>query len=547
MKKLFFGFISFILLFSLVACKDEEDPTVGGDVFEGLDTSIAQTLDIMVWSGDGKYHEDLGHKEFGKDEIQGQNVAAIYAVAKEFNKIFPNVKINVYAKLDDPNGGGVSWDQELENFKQEHGKYPDLWASNSVTRDLAKGLILDLSEFEDTVYYKQMNPSLLAMTNYYGFQGAIPQYILPWGVYVNRELAEENNIQTPGVDWTWAQYTNFVKKAKPEKGFCGSWDSSMRMVRWATVERQLQHNTVADRHIDINTNAFKNAIKVLPDQARTAVLSLQGTGEISTEEMVEYGNWWGYKAFADGKILTYDGDPWMLGVSNLEGANHVISGDWDIYPCPSIDGEDNYVSSVLDPLVVYNYYGKSGRAGATDAQKMMAKLAYSFAGFWQVDTRSWEARAAQTYAQINADGPTTYVSSLNDSFPVATGVAFEKQMEIWYSTPGHAPYKDEDKFPGFAEVVRLWNAGNINSFSDKAYPLTYLDSTGTTIDCVEYLTQFGNPDIVGNVTITDDTWTNTYIAGISEWNDIMNTRIETAFQNIKDSLKTYYGFTDTNF
>ena len=558
MKKIFSLFACLFMLLVVVSCEQTQVPTApatGGteptvvptgdktltdaDLFKGLDFNMSASLDVMVWSGDGKYYEDLGHMEIAPADMTGQNVAAIYAVAKEFNKIFPNVKINLYSKPNDPDGGGVTWAEELEAFKAEHQKYPDVWASKNVVDDINKGLALNLSEFSNTPYYQMMNPSLLNLTNYYGFQGGLPQYILPWGVYVNRELAETNNIKAPDPDWSWAQYTKFVSSAKPADGVYGSWDSGMQLVRWATVEEQIQNGSVENGYIDIDTVEFKNAIKMLPTQAKTAVNSLFGLGELTADDMIELGNYWGYQAFVDGDLLTYYGDPWMLGTSNVPGTtNYVKSGDWDIYPAPSVTG-DNFVSAVLDPVCVYNYYGEN-HANPSSNLKTKALLAFSFASFWTADTRSWTARANQQYN--SGDG--TLTSCLNDSFPIVTGEEFDKQMELWYSTPGHAPYKDAERFPGFAYVCELWDEGHIRAASDKAYPLYAVDETGTTLDCLFYLTQFGNPDIVGATIADGDVWVNTYIANIPDNNKKMNDYFEIAFTNLKKSLKQYYGFTD---
>ena len=109
----------------------------------------------MVWSGDSVYYEDIGKKTWDASEITTQNVAAIYAMAKEFNKMYPNVKINLWAKTDDPNGNDTTWAQEMENFRAEHGKYPDIYASNDLIGDTSKGLVADLS-----VFYIQLSYAL---------------------------------------------------------------------------------------------------------------------------------------------------------------------------------------------------------------------------------------------------------------------------------------------------------------------------------------------------------------------------------------------------
>ncbi|MBO7353324.1 MAG: hypothetical protein J6U61_03600, partial [Lachnospiraceae bacterium] len=93
-------------------------------VYETLDKDVAGDISIMVWSGDSVYYEDLGHKDIAVEDLTSQNVAAVYAMAKAFNNKYPNVKINLWAKTDDPNANDTSWYQEMENFKAEHGKYP---------------------------------------------------------------------------------------------------------------------------------------------------------------------------------------------------------------------------------------------------------------------------------------------------------------------------------------------------------------------------------------------------------------------------------------
>jgi len=176
-------------------------------LYKSLDPNTSGTIDIMVWSGDSVYYEDIGKKTWEASEITTQNVAAIYAMAKEFNKMYPNVKINLWAKTDDPNGNDTTWAQEMENFRAEHGKYPDIYASNDLIGDTSKGLVADLSVFADDVLYQSFNKAVMATMSYYGFQAALPQFIQPWGVYVNKELAETNNIEVPSPQWTIDEYT----------------------------------------------------------------------------------------------------------------------------------------------------------------------------------------------------------------------------------------------------------------------------------------------------------------------------------------------------
>src|SRR5690606_20820808 len=107
-----------------------------GKKYEALDTGISGEITVMVWSGSGQYFEDIGHMNLTSADLTKQNDAAVYAMAKAFNEKYPNIKINLLAKLGGPHDNGVSWAQELENFKAEHGKYPDIYASTDLPGDV---------------------------------------------------------------------------------------------------------------------------------------------------------------------------------------------------------------------------------------------------------------------------------------------------------------------------------------------------------------------------------------------------------------------------
>ena len=103
---------------------------------------------------------------------------------------------------------------ELENFKAEHGKYPDVYASTDLVGDVSKGLVADLSVFADDPVYQSFNKSIMDIMNYYGFQAGLPQFVQPWAVWVNKELAENNNIDVPEPNWTIDEYTEFMAAAE---------------------------------------------------------------------------------------------------------------------------------------------------------------------------------------------------------------------------------------------------------------------------------------------------------------------------------------------
>ncbi|NLM76410.1 MAG: hypothetical protein GX187_10025 [Clostridiaceae bacterium] len=515
----------------------------GKTKYTALDTDVVGELSVMLWSGDGSYIEDIGHKDFAPEELLSQNIAATYAVAKAFNQIYPNVKINVYAKSGGPDDNDIPWAQELENFKAEHGSYPSLYASTDVVGDISKGLIADLSIFKDDPMYKSFNESVMNMMNFYGFQGGLPQYLLPWGVYINKSLAEDNNIDIPDPDWTIDDYANFVKQANM-KDFYGAMDVPLSFIETGTKSinyMMAKHDGKGD-YVNLNSDEVKSLINYIPELAKTAVWPQNDLGNIPSEVMDENG-WWSFNFFINNKLLTLDGDPWMMGDaanSNPEHWGRVKADDWDIYPRPATDYQPCTVGVVLDPFVIYNYALDDGNPELSDEEYNKLKLAYTFATFWVGDTRAWQARADQMF---NDNGQLK--TCLNDSFPFVTGEEFNKQMEIWYSTETHKRFADKNKMPGFHKVLEIWEKGQFWDISDKSYPF-YHDFEGSRRENLYEWKNYWNPEITGAMR-TDANFVDVLKSKLNDWNIASNNRFRESDQRLRDALKKYYNYTDSDF
>jgi len=521
-----------------------------GKKYEALDTDVEGEISIMLWSGDGQFYEDIGKQDYAPEDLTGQNQATIYAVAKAFNEIYPNVQVNVYAKQAGPNDGGVSWEQERENFKTNYGHYPSIWASTDLVSDVTKGLVADLSVFADDPMYKSFNPAIMQMMNYYGIQAGLPQFLQPWGVYINKELADQNNIDVPDPDWTIEEYTDFVESADMTN-FWGAMDTPFSFIftGTTTLAQSLANYPGTGAHINLNSNEVKALIPYISQWAESSIWGLQAAGQVPDQVMNDNW-WWGFKFFIENKILTLDGDPWMMGDAANPTEGHwgaAKSNDWDIYPRPSTPYQPNTVGVVLDPLAVYNYAMEDGNAEVTEEEALKLKIAYTFASFWVGDTRAWEARAAQEFKDGEA-----LKSAMNDSLPLVTGDAFDEQMEIWYSTPIHARFADEAKMPGWQKVLEIWESGQVWDVSDKAYPWTY-DNEGTRSPILYEWQNIYNPAVVtGDPAATsplrhEAAWTPTVLAKLGQWNTAINSRYIEAEDELRAGLKQFYGLTDEDF
>ena len=522
-----------------------------------LDPNVSGEIDIMTWSGDGLYHTDLGHWDADiETDLTAGNVAMVYAMAKEFNEMYPNVKINLYAKVGDQdgngdNGNGIPWAQDMDNFKAEHGKYPDIYCSVSLAQDTAKGMVADLSVYADDPMYQSFNSSIMDMLNYYGMQAGLPQYLLPWGVYVNRELAETNTIDSPDPDWTIDDYTEFVTKADNTNFWGLVYNSS---VTPATMFISTGTDTVnaalkEGREIDIASDQVMALLDYIPQWDVAEIWSNYDKGAVP-QEIVDDGWWWGYRFFCRNRCLTYAGDPWFFNTAALGqdengewAVNSIESNDWDIYPRPSTDYRGNNIGIVIDPMALHNYAMDDGDPALSDAEKAQMDLAYAFGSFWCGSTDAMQARADQMY---NDNG--TMKTSLNDSFPLVTGEEFDKQMDIWYSSGGHERFADADLMPGFQYVLKLWEEGAIYDFSDKCYPCKVMED-GSEKDCLyewSVMADPGSGDVV-SVRPSDVSWLDTVKANLPEWNTKTRQRLVEAQENLKEGLKTYYGLSDSDF
>lgn len=511
-----------------------------------LDPQVSGEIDIMTWSGDSVYHADMGHWDADEQtDLTSGNVAMIYAMAKKFNEMYPNVKINLYAKSGDGNGNDTSWDQEMENFKAEHGKYPDIYCSMSLPQDVAEGMVADMSVYADDPLYQSFNSSIMGMMSYYGVQAGLPQYLLPWGVYVNRELAEVNNIDAPDPDWTIDEYTDFVTSAN-NTSFWGLiyGDSSTKFIGTGTdtVNAALKEGT----EFDLTSDQVMSLLDYIPKWSSAEVWAKWNESAID-QAIMEDGGWWSYKFFCKNYVLTNAGDPWFFNSAalgqNEDGTwpeNAIQSGDWDIYPRPSTDYRGNNVGIVIDPMALHNYAMDDGDPTLSDAEKAKMDLAYAFGSYWCGSTEAMQARADQMY---NDNG--TMKTSLNDSFPLVTGEEFDKQMEIWYNGGGHARFADENLMPGFQYVLKLWEEGAIYDFSDKCYPIKVMVD-GSELNCLNEWNNMTNKDISG-VGENDPSWLDTIKANLPDWNAKSKERLAEAQENLQKGLKTYYGLTDADF
>jgi hypothetical protein len=501
-----------------------------------LATNVSGEITIMMWSGDGAFLQDIGHKNYAPQDLLGQNQAAAYAVAKEFNKIYPNVKINIYAKSGDPNSDGLSWAQHRENFAMEFGVPPDLFAALDLPGDVQKGMVADISIFKDDPVYKSFNQSVMSMMSFGGKQFGLPQFLMPSGIFVNRSLANANNIDIPDPKWTIEEYTAFTAHSRTDT-YYGAMDAPLEFLRTGTRDfaYSLLHRGDNDPYVNFNSAAMRDLLRYIPIWAQNSVYPQNDMGKISPEFMAANDSW-GFAFFKNGKLLAHSGEPWMMGDAANPTPGHwgaVQFSDWDIYPRPSTAYVGNHVGVTLDPFAIRNYAMDDGNATLSATEKAKLQLTYEFTKFWCGDTRSWQARADQMF---NDQG--TLKTSMNDSFPFVTGAEFDKQMAIWYKAPIHQRFADKSKMPGFPYMLELWQTGQFWDVASNSYPWNY-EFEGSSRDIVYEWDNCWDINVTG-ATRTDANWLDQMYAKLPDWNIQFNQRWAAKFVAVQNGLATYY-------
>ncbi|MCL2092727.1 MAG: ABC transporter substrate-binding protein [Treponema sp.] len=504
----------------------------------GLPYDVVGEITFMTWGGDDTFYEDLGTARWTSDDIRATNPAMIHATALEFKKIFPNVTVNIFAMSGDPNAG-VPWEQHRENFRMQYGRHADVYVVTDMIGDIQRGLIADLSMFRDIdPMLATFNPGILDMLTIEGRLFALPQYIIPRGIWVNRSLADANNIDVPDPDWTIEEFTRFITNHRPNEwyGSMGGWGDDLHVVRGGTRDfnYQLMYRQPGEPFVNINGQPTRDLLRVFNQWRHHTVHANNDAGLVTSEFMSAHGNW-GWRFFFEGSLLTFSGEPWNLGsAANPDSGNRVRVADWDIYPMPSTQWVGNHVGLTNDPWVIRNFAMDDGNPALNEEEELKLRIAYEFVRFFGADTRAWESRRNTMFLT----GGGVLSPSMNISLPFVTGPEFDKQMEIWYSLPQTQAYRNRNAMPGWHYVMELWQAGQLWDISDKAFPWFY-DFEGGRRTIIWEWNNAWNPDVTGAVS-TDPNWLDQIYSRLPIWNTAFNERWEVEMVRLNDALNRYY-------
>ena len=510
-----------------------DEPTLDAQTFRGIPYDTVGEITVMAWSGDDTWRTDIGNQVWGPGDLgAAMNVAALYAVAREFNQLFPNITINLWSQTGSPNRDGIPWFQHRENFAMEHGHMPDVFLVSNLVDEIERGMVADLSIFADDPRMQAFNPSILEMMTYGGRLFGLPQYVIPVGVWVNRDLANQHNIDVPPINWTWDQYLAFVSNSEHEV-FYGSLSPPWNIMNTGTPDIHMQLSTRGpnDPFVNIDTEANRAFVRDVERIVPHAMWNQRNAGQISDEFMDAHGSS-GWRFFRQGTSLTLNVSAYMISGAALPGgANEVESPDWDIFPRPSTAYVPNHVGITLDPLALRNFAPNGYLTPEAYLQKL---IAWEFASFWLMNNASWEARAEQIFYDSNG----APMRALNPSFSYATGETFERQMEIWGSVPARARFLDANLMPGWQEVMNLFEQGVFWEVASQTFPWTFEFEGGNRAIAHEWWNR--HTYAVTGAAEHEPQWVDLALSLMPEWDRVINERWAEAFERLNDVIERQY-------
>jgi len=537
-RALFLGLLVAMLTLLLTACGGNEgnddffDPQLGWldgaettlDVgWTGIDMNIEADLVLMMWGGGGMvWEQDIGSGHIDPASITAGRFAGIVPVAQVFNTLFPNVRIHYYSP-----GWQNNWINQRNMFAMEHGMEADVFMTDNLVAEIIGGHIADLTLFADDPVFDLFNPTIMRMMTHHDRLWGVPSHIVPYGIFVSRTLAENQNIDVPPVDWTLREFDDFARNSRADDFY------ALGGVPWSifnTLDQGFHHQLLwrqpGEPFVRMDTDSMRDIHRIVPGLAMHTL----GFGGASTVWIDGRSHW---RLFAEGALLMFASDAWML--ANAASPAHpdrVQIADWDLYPRPSSDWVGNHLGTVLDPLVARNFIMADGDPMTfTREQYTQLQLAWEFIRFFTADIRSYQARANFTFGAYGH-------AALAEGFPFVTGQLFYDMMDLYFVPEQRRALANQTRFPGFHYVMQLWEHGQFWGLWGNAFPMSGQWEGGMRAIPYEWNNRASAAAI--GAAVNEPHWFDQFAMHLPAWDSAFNDRWQERFDQILEAMFTWY-------
>ena len=261
------------VLLLLTGCKKDTTTNKGHDD-TGIMPELNYTgdLDILVYiqGMDGEFR-DTGSDKVVTSDLTDGNLQKYHAVAKEFNKIYPNITINLlYDNIEEYTNRVIEY-QSSHNQKLPHIMHLPV----TVQEGLANGYCADLSKYDYFKLYNAIDESVFDYFTFGDFVAAVPFYIYPTGIFVNKDILENNWIDTENLldNWTFDDMLNYLETVvgatgtSSNIGGTGVLSNDMTDIISSTINETLLTNQT----VNLNTNEIIDLIEKENELAQYSV------------------------------------------------------------------------------------------------------------------------------------------------------------------------------------------------------------------------------------------------------------------------------------
>ena len=533
------GFLMLLLFaLSLTACgrdggeRDRFDPTtinLPEDLqaslemgWTGVDQNIHAELTLKVWSPIGReFLRDVGRTAINPEEIDGLKAAAVVATAQVFNTHFPNVVVNVYSRT---HTGSQLADRNA--FHMEHGIRPNIFMVSSIPVEVELGTLANLCVFADDPVFDLFNPTIMQVLNLHGRIWAAPMYIVPQGYWVNRTMAENQNLDVPPVNWTMHDFDFFTRQFRMNE-FYGAADFDFNIVDTGAdgFWYQLVFRGPDDPFVNMDAQSVRSMLQFAPNLRPFSLAGQRAAGAVDAAWTAGRDNW---ALFAQGLLLTHHANHHMLDVAGSPvHPNRVQVPDWDHFPRPSTDWVGNHMGTIFDTMGIHNFAMENGDGILTPENYEMLKIAWEFVRFYTADIRAWHARNNFLFGSYG-------LAATNSGFPYVVGQLYWDLMDIWFDAEERAIFANPNRFPGMHYMMDLWEQGQFWRFTHNVFP--WNESGGAGAISREWNAR--NPG--GGVTIVNPNWLDEMLVRLPLWDDLFNARWEHRYAELYYQIWRWY-------
>lgn len=529
---------SLLSIVSFAGCaQTNNDLSIEKEWVEGFDPVLEYKGDIDVFMyiyGQDKAWLDVGYPgKYGPEDIGDESQALFFAAAKEFKKLYPDIRINVYS-----GNGDEQYVQNFNNYYVRNGHVPHVIHHVNTTPELLTGgYVADLSQYKNKFEtYNIINPELMKYFNYGGFQAAVPFGCYPTGLFINYGTLEDLYIESDDLvnNWTVATLDNIItaERMVETAGIVELESGWMNFIVPTIFKQYVENNTV-----DLTSMDVVELINMESNWYNYAAFDIHNQTRVGS-----YGNWQKNQMLIDGAARIMLGEQFKMGSLAQQAEAAGIAEDLDFYPWPALN-EDSSPSIALDFGAIN--VGNQCPVGSdcSEESKLAQEAAAYFAMFMVADTRSIKAASEIEWQSGEGDGLIHKIGAIKGFPVVKKGVSLsfldnedEYETQLGYFFDNYGAYEGK---PGFSMVLDLYEKNEIYVCSKKVFPFLVPEGgTGGTKDILEKWTNRYLGD--GTTDVGSSTWTGWVESNLPIWTNDINRNSSTAWAYLTEQMISYY-------